>query len=165
MHECHMGVISSYCIYKQNISNQADCKSRSQMESYYEIQRRHARPFEESDSPPFYPLYPPSMAPDLLLLSTLTLPAPAFGSYSPPPLPTSISISASFKDLPTELVLKVFTNLNRVASTCLGLSCRSLYGIHRALHGSVPLVSYVQVNPFFSSEDRPRSPDGEKSRL
>jgi len=41
--------------------------------------------------------------------------------------------------LPSELLLKIFSHLDPGNSTCLGLTCKRLYKLHRLLHGSVRL--------------------------
>lgn len=41
--------------------------------------------------------------------------------------------------LPSELLLKIFSHLDPGTSTCLGLTCKRLYVLHRSLHGSVRL--------------------------
>jgi len=43
--------------------------------------------------------------------------------------------------LPSELYLQLFDLLGPADSTLLGLTCKSFYTIHRAIHGSVPLNS------------------------
>ncbi len=42
--------------------------------------------------------------------------------------------------LPLELQLRIFTYLNPVTSTCLGLTCKELWGIHKSRHNSVCLT-------------------------
>jgi hypothetical protein len=39
--------------------------------------------------------------------------------------------------LPTELQCKVFSYLNPCFSTCLGITCKKFYSIHRSIHGRV----------------------------
>lgn len=41
--------------------------------------------------------------------------------------------------LPTEIHLLILHHLDLVSSTCLGLTCKKFYPIHRELHGSVEL--------------------------
>lgn len=47
--------------------------------------------------------------------------------------------SCGFLKLSTELNFEVFKYLDRVSSTCLGLTCKTFYPIHKKLHGIVPL--------------------------
>ena len=63
--------------------------------------------------------------------------------------------TSGLASLPTELVLKIFEGLNRVASTCFGLTCTTFYVIYKSLHGKVPLVSFVQPsrNRIYESTD------------
>jgi hypothetical protein len=43
--------------------------------------------------------------------------------------------------IPPELHLELFQHLDKVTSTCLGLTCKIFYSIHRAIHGKVKLKS------------------------
>lgn len=45
----------------------------------------------------------------------------------------------TFMDLPAELHFAVFDFLDAIDSTCLGLTNKHFYSIHRRLHGKVPL--------------------------
>ncbi|KAE9375334.1 hypothetical protein N431DRAFT_463421 [Stipitochalara longipes BDJ] len=47
--------------------------------------------------------------------------------------------------LPPELQLRVFDLLDRCSSTCLGLSTRVFYRLHRAARGKVPLCAFYFV--------------------
>jgi len=63
------------------------------------------------------------------------LPAPLAG---PEPSPLA------FADLPTELHLMVFSSLDPIDSTCLGLTSRQMYNTYRRVHHKVPLNSRRQ---------------------
>lgn len=45
----------------------------------------------------------------------------------------------AFTTVPSEVHLELFRHLHRVDSTCLGLTCKKFYNIHRQLHGMVGL--------------------------
>ena len=47
--------------------------------------------------------------------------------------------------LPPELQLRVFDLLDRCSSTCLGLSTRVFYRLHRAARGKVPLCAFYFI--------------------
>jgi hypothetical protein len=49
--------------------------------------------------------------------------------------------------LPPELHLEIFKHLHPVSSTCLGLTCKEFYPIHRQLHGAVSLQATIPVSP------------------
>jgi hypothetical protein len=51
--------------------------------------------------------------------------------------------SCGFLKLSTELHFEVFKYLDRVSSTCLGLTCKTFYPIHKKLHGIVRLDRVV----------------------
>ena len=51
------------------------------------------------------------------------------------------SSGLSLTDLPGELHYAIFDFLDPIDSTCLGLTSRHFYAIHRRLHGSVPLTA------------------------
>jgi hypothetical protein len=51
-----------------------------------------------------------------------------------------LSIAEVFPD---EVILLIFEKLHPVTSTCLGLTCKKLYPIHRSLHGTVGLKRTV----------------------
>ncbi|KAK4142070.1 uncharacterized protein C8A04DRAFT_13558 [Dichotomopilus funicola] len=50
------------------------------------------------------------------------------------------AVRLAFADLPGELHFAVFDFLDPIDSTCLGLTNKHFYAIHRRLHGSVPLT-------------------------
>ena len=50
-----------------------------------------------------------------------------------------VKASASLSTLPAELQLAIISCLDPVSSTCLGLTCKTFYPIHIALHGVVYL--------------------------
>jgi len=52
---------------------------------------------------------------------------------------TSPAAKLSLDTLPIELHLLVFQHLDPIESTCLGLSSRKLYHVHRCINGTVPL--------------------------
>lgn len=60
-------------------------------------------------------------------------------------------------NLPTELYLLIFGYLNPIASTCFGLTCRKLYPLHRALHGSVSLATEQPVTLFGATPQEPKT--------
>jgi hypothetical protein len=41
--------------------------------------------------------------------------------------------------VPIEIFLEIFKHLSPVTPTCLGITCKALYGIHWSLHGRVQL--------------------------
>jgi hypothetical protein len=47
--------------------------------------------------------------------------------------------------LPPELHLEIFKHLDPVSSTCLGLTCKGFYLIHKQLHGVVGLREIIPV--------------------
>ena len=47
--------------------------------------------------------------------------------------------------LPPELQLRIFDLLDRCSSTCLGLSTRIFYRLHRAARGNVPLCAFYFI--------------------
>jgi hypothetical protein len=51
--------------------------------------------------------------------------------------------SCGFLKLSTEIHFEVFKYLDRVSSTCLGLTCKTFYPIHKKLHGIVRLDRVV----------------------
>jgi len=53
--------------------------------------------------------------------------------------------SSRLISLPPELQLRVFDLLDRCSSTCLGLSTRVFYKLHRAARGRVPLCAFYFV--------------------
>jgi hypothetical protein len=50
-----------------------------------------------------------------------------------------IEAGPSLPSLPTELHLQIFAHLDKIDATCLGLTCKHLYGIFHEIHGKVPL--------------------------
>jgi hypothetical protein len=46
--------------------------------------------------------------------------------------------------LPPELALAIFKLLDPITSTCLGLTCKAFYRIHKSIHGKVPLKDLTQ---------------------
>jgi hypothetical protein len=66
---------------------------------------------------------------------------------------TEISTRITITRLPPELHLKIFENLHcLVCSTCLGLTCKAFYAIHKAKHGAVGLSQRC-----YPTESNPRS--------
>lgn len=55
--------------------------------------------------------------------------------------------SRTFSTLSPDLHLEDFSCLDPVSSTCLGLTCKAFYSIHRAMHGTVALTQEVQLQP------------------
>jgi hypothetical protein len=49
--------------------------------------------------------------------------------------------------LPPELHLEIFKHLHPVSSTCLGLTCKEFYPIHKQLHGVVNLRAKIPAPP------------------
>lgn len=73
----------------------------------------------------------PDLPLDLLrLVADFPTPTPP-ASSDPQPL--------TFPDLPTELHLMVFSSLDDIDSTCLGLTSRQMYSTYRRLHHKTPL--------------------------
>ncbi|KUJ19745.1 uncharacterized protein LY89DRAFT_779656 [Mollisia scopiformis] len=56
---------------------------------------------------------------------------------------------ATLVTLPPEILLLIFDYLNPAASTCLGLTCKKLYPVHRAIHGIVRLSAPSEPNGFY----------------
>lgn len=54
--------------------------------------------------------------------------------------------------IPNEVLLLLFETLKPTSSACLGLTCRKLYPIHRALHGTVSVKSKVLYRPYVSRD-------------
>jgi hypothetical protein len=67
---------------------------------------------------------------------------------------TTAASPPTLSSLPPEIHLKIFGNIDRVSSVCLGLTNRKLYAIHRAESHTVPLTAYHIL-----------SPTGEKRRI
>ncbi|PMD14450.1 hypothetical protein NA56DRAFT_711027 [Hyaloscypha hepaticicola] len=53
--------------------------------------------------------------------------------------PATMSTRSHLLALPPELHLEIFKHLRPVSSTCLGLTCKEFYRIHKQLHGMVGL--------------------------
>jgi hypothetical protein len=53
----------------------------------------------------------------------------------------------SLPGLLPELQLQIFSYLDPCFSTCLGLTCKRFYGIHRHLHGTVSAMEFDYVGP------------------
>jgi hypothetical protein len=49
--------------------------------------------------------------------------------------------ATTISSLPTEIQLKIFKNLDRVSSVCLGITNKKLYTIHKDLHPKVPVIA------------------------
>ncbi|KAI0473009.1 hypothetical protein GGR56DRAFT_697859 [Xylariaceae sp. FL0804] len=86
--------------------------------------------------------------PQLQLQQRLHRPAgpPPRRSYSvmdeaPVPLTSRPGSRLTLARLPPELHYAVFDFLDPIDSTCLGLTSRHFYAVHRALHGRVPLTA------------------------
>lgn len=58
-----------------------------------------------------------------------------------PQSPTRVELPRGILDLPAELKTNIVQQLDKADSTCLGLSCKPFYIIHRKRHGLVPLGS------------------------
>jgi hypothetical protein len=52
---------------------------------------------------------------------------------------------------PAEVHLLIFENLNAYDSTCLGLTCKKFYEIHRSIYGTVPLWTGCCLTPYYMS--------------
>lgn len=61
--------------------------------------------------------------------------------HEPPAATHRPSVRMDITDLPAELHFAVFDFLDPIDSTCLGLTNKHFYNIHRRMHGSVPLSS------------------------
>ncbi|CAK7211298.1 hypothetical protein SCUCBS95973_001065 [Sporothrix curviconia] len=59
--------------------------------------------------------------------------------YEPAPHHHRLSENLGLCDLPAELHYAIFDFLDPIDSTCLGLTNKHFYNIHRRMHGSVPL--------------------------
>ena len=59
-------------------------------------------------------------------------------------------------NLPTDIHFKIFELLRNdpVVSTCLGLTCKTLYRIHRTFHGKVPLTEITAGFTPYAYNDR-----------
>lgn len=44
--------------------------------------------------------------------------------------------------LPTEMHLKIFSHLNAIYSTCVGLACKQFHEIHFSIHGRVSIEAW-----------------------
>ncbi|KAH8817057.1 hypothetical protein F5884DRAFT_778338 [Xylogone sp. PMI_703] len=58
--------------------------------------------------------------------------------------PPESSRRSHLNELPPELKLNIFDNLDPVSSTCLGLSSKKLYPLHRSVHKNVGLYEQSQ---------------------
>ncbi|KUJ10956.1 uncharacterized protein LY89DRAFT_723462 [Mollisia scopiformis] len=56
---------------------------------------------------------------------------------------TNAAHTAAIISLPPEILLMIFDHLDPVSSTCLGVTCKNFYPIHRAIHGTVGLSAYI----------------------
>lgn len=59
--------------------------------------------------------------------------------YEPAPHHHRLSENLGLRDLPSELHYAIFDFLDPIDSTCLGLTSKHFYNIHRRMHGIVPL--------------------------
>ena len=59
---------------------------------------------------------------------------------------------SALASLSTELLLQIFSYLDPVHSTCLGLSCRRLYHIHFSKHKTVHLDAFTYECPIPNSD-------------
>lgn len=89
----------------------------------------------------------------LSALTIIDVNAPATMEHSniPPLAPTTLyipqTVTPTLGNLPAELHLKIFEELDRVTSTCLGLTNKKFYPIHKSLHGHVPLLAHCLLPP------------------
>lgn len=59
--------------------------------------------------------------------------------------PATMSTRSYLLALPPELHLEIFRHLHPVSSTCLGLTCKEFYPIHKKLHGVVRLRDRIAI--------------------
>lgn len=59
--------------------------------------------------------------------------------YEPVPPTQQPSANLKLADLPAELHYAIFDFLDPIDSTCLGLTNKHFYAVHRRMHGTVPL--------------------------
>ena len=59
--------------------------------------------------------------------------------YEPAPPPPPPSAALTLPELPPELHMAIFDFLDPIDSTCLGLTSKHFYSIHRRMHGTVSL--------------------------
>jgi hypothetical protein len=59
--------------------------------------------------------------------------------------------SSQLASLSTELLLQIFSYLDPVHSTCVGLACRRLYQIHFSKHKRIPLNAFTYDCPISKS--------------
>lgn len=83
-------------------------------------------------------------------------------------VPSATKEKLTLPTLPLDVLHCIFDRLDPATSTCLGLSCKALYPVHRGIHGTVDLTTPVLdsgkiladligdffVDPWFSFEVR-----------
>ncbi|KAF8851293.1 hypothetical protein BDZ45DRAFT_767134 [Acephala macrosclerotiorum] len=57
----------------------------------------------------------------------------------------SVNEPVTLQTLPYDIKFAITKHLDHVSSTCLGLTCKDFYKVHRRLHGSVSLDSWIIV--------------------
>lgn len=62
----------------------------------------------------------------------------------------NIRVIPSIVNLPAELELQIFEQLDPVDSTCLGLTCTKLQATHRQIHGIIPLWGTPENDLYWS---------------
>lgn len=60
--------------------------------------------------------------------------------YEPVPYTHRPSAVLALTDLPSEVHYNIFDHLDSIDGTCLGLTNKHFYAIHRRMHGTVPLI-------------------------
>lgn len=55
---------------------------------------------------------------------------------------SDIAQSLTLPTLPTDILVQLNSYLSKVASTCLGLTCKAFYSIHFHIHGKVKPMTY-----------------------
>ncbi|CAK7272153.1 hypothetical protein SEPCBS119000_004972 [Sporothrix epigloea] len=89
------------------------------------------------------PSRPPEQAPEVARSTRPKLGPPrrsySVTDYEPTPHHHRLSENLGLCDIPAELHYTIFDFLDPIDSTCLGLTNKHFYGIHRRMHGAVPL--------------------------
>ena len=92
---------------------------------------------------------PPTVSYDLLIDRQLTSPSLADEKTEPTDVKTfGTNSNRHLLTLPDELKLNIISNLDRVESACLGLTCKQLYAIHWQKHGKVDLEGWERKGKY-----------------
>ncbi|KAI1402941.1 hypothetical protein F4819DRAFT_452756 [Hypoxylon fuscum] len=92
----------------------------------------------------------------------------------PVPFTHQPGVALTLEDMPPELHYAVFDFLDPIDSTCLGLTNKHFYSIHKRMHGKIPLstrregpndMEWVWRNAFISGPFLPSSGVGKQNSL